>query len=506
MMVSAVGPIGLTASLIVAAVFVAAGVAKLADRAGTRTAVREFGAPASLVGVLALGLPLAELTVAALLLYGPTRTVGGAGAIGLLVVFSAAIAVRLAHGNAPDCHCFGQLHSAPVSWKTLARNGILAVLAGTALTAGLAGKTPSAFFWIEGLGATGVLASVLAGTLVVLATAGVMAFLSLLRSYGSVLLRLDEFERRLTAAGLNAEEPREDPPKLGHTPGTTAPAFVAAGVNGATVSLNDLLAPRLPLLLLFTSPSCGQCKALLPKIAAWQRGHADLLTIAIVNGGDREESIAEAREHGLERVLVDPDLAVFEAYQASGTPSAVLVAADGTIASYLAAGAERVERLLDRAVAGPSESEQQGLSVGSSVPELILPGLDGRPLNLAGLREETLVLFWNPGCGFCRSMRDDLLAWEHRAPVGAPRLLIVSSGEERSVRAEGFSSTVVLDPDFSVGTAFGAGGTPMAVLVDSEGRIASSLAAGAKAVFAFAGGRSRVDSSIEVPVAVRAKP
>src|ERR1019366_855875 len=67
-----------------------------------RTAVREFGAPASLVGVLARGLPLAELAVAALLFYGPTRTVGGAGALGLLVVFSAAIAVRLAHGNAPD--------------------------------------------------------------------------------------------------------------------------------------------------------------------------------------------------------------------------------------------------------------------------------------------------------------------------------------------------------------------------------------------------------------------
>jgi thiol-disulfide isomerase/thioredoxin len=503
-MVSNLGPIGLTASLIVAAVFVVSAVAKLADRVGTRTAVREFGAPASLVRFLAIVLPLAELTVAALLIHAATRTVGGAGALGLLVVFSAAISVRLARGDAPDCHCFGQLHSAPVSWKTLARNGMLAVLAGTALTAGLAGDTPSAVAWIGNLDTTAVLALVTAVTAVALA-AGVMAFLSLLRSYGRVLLRLDEFERRLAAAGLGDEEEQVGLPELGQAPGTTAPAFVVAGTDGAAVSLTDLLAPGLPLLLLFTSPSCGPCKALLPDVAAWQDEHADRLTIAIVNSGDREASIAEAQENGLERVIADHDLAVYEAYQASGTPSAVLVASDGTIASYVAAGADSVRQLLDRALAGQGKREEQALPVGSSAPEFILPVLDGEPVNLARVGEETLILFWNPGCGFCSSMRDDLLAWEQHTPVGAPRLLIVSSGDEPSVRAEGFSSTVALDPDFSVGAAFGAGGTPMAILVDSQGRTASPLAAGAEAVFALAGGRGRVDSGPGVPVAVSAK-
>jgi len=39
------------------------------------------------------------------------------------------------------------------------------------------------------------------------------------------------------------------------------------------------------------------------------------------------------------------------------------------------------------------------------------------------------------------------------------------------------------------GQAFGASGTPMAVLVDAEGRIASPVVAGAAAVLALAGGQ-----------------
>jgi len=475
--------------------------AKLADFAGTRTAVREFGAPVSLAGLLAIGVPIVELIVAALLLYGPSRAVGGAGAIGLLVIFSAAIALRLARGSAPDCHCFGQLHSAQISWKTLVRNGVLTLLAGAALTAGLTGRTPSAVTWIGDLGGTSVLVPILVVTLVVLAVAGVIGFLSLLRSYGRVLLRLDDFERRLAAAGLAGDELQYASAGLGHAPGTAAPAFVAADTNGVVVSLSGLLAPGLPLLLLFTSPECGPCRVLLPDVAAWQREHADRLTVGIANGGNRQESIAEAREHRLERVLGDDDLAIYKSYEGAGTPAAVLIAPDGTIASYLAVGSDSIRQLLVSALAGHGDREEQALPVGSLLPPLVLPGLDGEPVDVAGIGEATLMLFWNPDCGFCRSMRDDLLAWERHKPAGAPRLVIISSGDESSVRAEGFLSTVALDPDFSAGVPFGAGGTPMGVLVDSDGRIASHLAAGAEGVFALAGGRGSVDFGSEVLIA-----
>jgi hypothetical protein len=42
----------------------------------------------------------------------------------------------MARGEAPDCHCFGQLHSESAGWRTLARNGLLAAIAGFVVLAG----------------------------------------------------------------------------------------------------------------------------------------------------------------------------------------------------------------------------------------------------------------------------------------------------------------------------------------------------------------------------------
>jgi hypothetical protein len=193
------GPAGTTASVIIAAVFVVAAVAKLADRAGTRTTVEEFGAPRRIAGFLAIALPIVELIVAALILYDPTQIAGAAGAIALLTLFSVAVSVRLAKGHAPSCNCFGQLKSAPVSWKTIVRNGVLALLAAIALSAGIAGETPSTFGWIRTLGEMNVIAVVGAAMFLVLAVAGLMAFIAVLRSHGQLLLRVDELEQRLTA-------------------------------------------------------------------------------------------------------------------------------------------------------------------------------------------------------------------------------------------------------------------------------------------------------------------
>jgi hypothetical protein len=45
---------------------------------------------------------------------------------------------------------------------------------------------------------------------------------------------------------------------------------------------------------------------------------------------------------------------------------------------------------------------------------------------------------------------------------------------------------VLLDEQYAAGGAFGAAGTPMAVLLDAEGRVASPIAAGVEAVLALA--------------------
>jgi hypothetical protein len=83
-------------------------------------------------------------------------------------------------------------------------------------------------------------------------------------------------------------------------------------------------------------------------------------------------------------------------------------------------------------------------------------------------------------------MLDHLKAWEAHPPQGAPQLLVVSTGTVEANRAMGVRAPVVLDQGFRAGQAFGVTGTPMAVLLDAQGRIASELAAGAPAILALA--------------------
>src|SRR5690242_12665316 len=103
----------LLARVVLALIFVVAGLAKLADLAGSQQALRDFGVPAKLSRPLGVLLPLAELVVAVALLPAVSAWWAALGALALLLLFVAGIGYNLARGRAPDCHCFGQLHSAP---------------------------------------------------------------------------------------------------------------------------------------------------------------------------------------------------------------------------------------------------------------------------------------------------------------------------------------------------------------------------------------------------------
>jgi thiol-disulfide isomerase/thioredoxin len=480
--------LALGARLVLALVFAVAGTAKLLDRRGTRVALVGFGAPESSAATLAVALPLAELTVAGLLLPASTALVGALGAFVLLAAFTSAIGWNLARGRAPDCHCFGQLHSAPASWKTLVRNGALLGLAGFAVAASVAEPSTSALAWIGDLEGAELLALGVAVAGAAVLVLGGLAFLSLLRSYGKVLVRLDRVERALAEAGIDLADDATTP-ELGLEPGTPAPAFWAKSLTGETISVETLSGLGRPAILLFTSPSCGPCKALLPTVAGWQEQHGDSLTFALASDGENEAIRAEAEEFDLENVLPDEDRRLHDAFGVNGTPSAVLLTPDGAIGSWIAAGSGEIEELVAQALGG--EENESGLPVGAEAPALELRSLAGEMIALEALRgRNTLLVFWNPDCGFCRAMHDDLLSWERSANGVTPRLVVVSSGDEPSTRAEGFRSLVLLDEDFAAGTAFNANGTPMAVLVDAEGRIASLVAAGPEAVLALADGRA----------------
>ena len=126
--------------------------------------------------------------------------------------------------------------------------------------------------------------------------------------------------------------------------------------------------------------------------------------------------------------------------------------------------------------------------IGEPAPEVKLADLEGTTVELEDFRgQQTLVLFWNPGCGFCQQLLPEIKQWEENRPEAAPELLFISAGSEEANRDMELSSKVVLDQQFAAGRAFGASGTPSAVLVDAEGRIASEVAVGAPAVLGLAG-------------------
>jgi thiol-disulfide isomerase/thioredoxin len=509
----------LVARLLLALVFAVAGAAKLADREGSRRAIVDFGVPPALAAPLGLLLPLGELAAAAALLPASTAWWGALGALALLSLFVVGISINLARGRKPDCHCFGQLHSAPAGWKTLARNGVLAPLAGFVLWEGYEGGAgPSALSWLGSL-STAQLLGLLGGLVVLALLAGQWGFLlHLLRQNGRLLVRLEALEARVAAGSSVAPSENGTPVHQaeGLPVGSPAPEFGLLGLHGETLTLDALRSSDKPVMLLFTDPGCGPCNALLPEVGRWQEEHAQKLTLALVSRGEVEENKTKAQEHALTNVLLQKDWEISEAYEVRGTPSAVLVSPDGKVASPVAGGAEGIRGLLAYAVgeraqlpmqpqtqgqpcpncgkvhpnghAAAQPAERTGPKVGEPAPEVKLPELEGNELALADFKgEDILVLFWNPGCGFCQQMLPDLKEWESKAPESAPRLLVLSAGSEEANREMGLTSPVLLDQQFAAGSSFGASGTPSAVLVDAEGKVASEVAVGASAVMELAG-------------------
>ena len=302
------------ARLVLAAVFATAGLAKLNDREQSRHSIADFGVSEAFAAPIAALLPLTELAVAAGLLVDGGAGFAAAGALVLLLSFSVAIGANLARGRTPDCRCFGQVHSAPVSWRSQARNTALAAL-GFAVVVGGPGTVP-----------------------------------------GSITGRVAGFAATAMAVGLVVRARRRAaPPEVaeeieGLPVGSPAPPFSLPSLDGGEVSLRWLLGASRPVLLVFSDRGCSPCQALAPGLARWQRDHAGVVTIAVVERGGGDERRADA--HGRANVLIDEGDRVASAYRAAGTPTALLVDADGRISSGLAAGAAAIEALLAGIVPG----------------------------------------------------------------------------------------------------------------------------------------------------------
>ena len=316
----------LLARIALAAVFAVAAVAKLADLEGSRRAMRDFGIPVRPAAALGLLLPLAELAIALGLLFPPTAQWSAAAAVVLLSAFMVGIAAALRRGEEPDCHCFGQVHSAPAGRGTLARNAVLAVLA---LLVVVEGPGPAIHTWIADR-----------STIELVASAGVIVGVGL----GALSLWLWLQRRRLRAEPVITQV-RAAPAAPGLPVGSPAPDFSLESIGNGIVTLDALRERDKPILLVFASPSCPDCNKLFPKLAAWERTLSDRLVVGVVSVGTAEDH-RDWQRFGLEHVLLQEEIEVYEAYRMRVTPAAVIVTPDGMVGSYPAEGAFAIEPMV----------------------------------------------------------------------------------------------------------------------------------------------------------------
>jgi thiol-disulfide isomerase/thioredoxin len=464
----------LFARLALCAVFAVAALRKLSDRGSVANGITQFGVSVRVAPFATAMLIVSELAVAAALGFDRSVAVGALGAVALLVAFTAVVGSQLVRGRRPACNCFGAAQERPIGWDTVARNVVFIGLAGFVAAFGAEAPVFATLSAIVAFAATQP--ALVAVGAVAIAMLAIVAFVlwQVLQQQGRILLRLETLER------VDVVEPEHPvaPARQGLAIGSAVPSFALETMEGATENLEALGAQERPVLLVFVNPKCGPCHALLPEIARWQRDYSASLTVVLVSEGsaadNREKTVA-----GLERVLLQREREVSNAFEAYGTPSAVLIE-DGRIASSVAAGADAIRALVSEFLDG---HRPPAIAVGDTLPELLLETASGGDVSLrdAVTRASAgaVLLFWNPQCGFCANMLPDLREWGRDSEEGdaAPKLVVISSrplGDE----ATGLEATILIDAQSRTAAAFGAGGTPMAVLVDSGGVVASKVVAG----------------------------
>lgn len=460
--------------VLAAGVLLASGGLKLRDRVAYAGAVDGFSAlPAAARAAAKRALPVVEMALGALLLVtaGAFLSVFAWVATALMLAFTALIAVTLARGERPTCQCFGAASAEPISGWTLLRNVALVALfgglaAGVAPGAGLIGALGDASD-----DARSGLAALVLGTVAVIV----------------LCVRQD----RLLASGhvpstsaVTADGGPPQPPSLSTEP---IPPMHLTSPTGVPTQLREMAQDQAQLLV-YVSPTCSTCHQLVPLVTDWQQLLGDELDVRLVSIGNHEDS-AQVYPHQIDQLWFDDEQG-YGRLGIPGTPSALLLGTNGTIAAGPAAGVPAIQELLGTVVQAlgvnlmtgaaqqshhQSEATREDQSgwvpeVGTPVPDLIVVDDAGATSSyadaLATLSQragvDTLTtLAWGHDCGWCEEILDDV----RRASASGSVVLVISE-DPSTVRAQGMTGPVLqVMPPASAVEAVGVPGTPAAVPV-----------------------------------------
>ena len=481
--------------LTLAAIFAVAGVGKFLDFDGSETALKNFGVPENVAKPFSVLLPLGEMLIAFLLLPTATAWFGALGAFFLLLTFTGAMLFQIARGNAPDCHCFGQIHSELVGKNSLIRNVVFAALAFFLVVQGSNNQGAGVFDSGNNSAGENPMIFILS-----LATVGLLAaavyFLKMISEQQTRILRRIEVLELISHEG-GKEIARENltNPSDGLPIGAPAPDFVLPDTNDKNVAFEHLLSQAKPLLFFFVSPTCAPCAALVPEIEAWQAELKDKVNFVFISSGDANANSEKFAGANIKQILLQKEREVAALFGAHWTPTAVLINSDGSVASHLAAGDAAIRELFEKIKAENFDGENLYVAngaartkLGASLPEFFEADVFDKSIASNDfLGKKTLVAFWNPACPHCVNMLEDLRDWDKSKSKNELNLLILSEGEADAHKSMDLQSPIVLDKDRKISKKLGMNGTPSAVLIDADGKIISETAVGAAQIWTLLG-------------------
>lgn len=354
---------------------------------------------------------------------------------------------------------------------------------------------------------------------VVVVGAGSVLFL-VVRQQGRLLLRIEELEgllgvggQRTGTLGAAAHGSHVISTPVGLPIGSTLEPVTLKNLDGDDVALEGFRGRQM--VLVNWSPTCGFCDAIGPDLAAagpdLERANATLVLIA---HGDAAANRAMAEKYKIESPVLLLGDANVAGFQALGTPTGLLVDAEGKVATTLAIGADQVPVLVaDVAAAGapaaedpgpePSDKKlrgmrnlsesrlvRDGLKAGTVAPTFSLPDLDGNPVALEDYRgKRVLLTFTSPDCGPCDALAPHLARLHDGHAGNGLAVILVGRGdveENRQKAAEhGYEFPVVLQEGWKLSREYGIFATPVAFLIDEQGTISQNVAQGVEQIVAL---------------------
>lgn len=477
--------------LLLAGVFSLAAIAKLLDQTGSQKAMTDFGVPASMSKPASLLLSVVELTIAVSLLFVSSAWFGAIGAGLLLAVFIAAMMYQVLKGNAPDCHCFGQVHSEPVGTSSIVRNILLFAGSSFLISRGQFGQ---GFSLVQ---SDQDVLTILIGICVVGLLLVATVYLATIASKQEDLVRKIGVLEAIARDGGLVEREDAGNPNEGLPIGALVPYFALPGLDGAVVSLADIRADGLPVLFTYVSPTCNPCEALLPEFDEWKSALEGKVKLVFLSTGREQDNRAKFTGNIAGDVLLQKDREVTDSLMIKWTPTSLLMDAHGRVASHMAAGDTAIRELVQKLQDEDLSEEYKyfafattpaKIRIGESVPEIELTDIDGNTVTAANFHgKETLVTFWSTGCPHCLNMMDELREWDISRGENEPNLVLFSDGDEEAHKEFGLRAPVIIDKGHKNAAEFGMYGTPSAVLVDADGKIITETAIGAPNIWSLIG-------------------